>query len=104
MQDNFHNFVDTGAAGVTPWARAHGVRLILGEFGTTANTGGYPQAPVELAALLDHIDANRDVFIGWAWWLQSARSDDWKNVEPAGIGLPGQTDQPQMATLIAHQR
>lgn len=48
----------------TEWARAHRKRGFCGEFGCYLNRRGVEAC----RALLKHIEANRDVFIGWAWW------------------------------------
>lgn len=104
LQYDFHDFENTGKLGVTPWAREHGYQLILSEFGTTRNVDQYPQAPVELEALLGFIDDNRDVFLGWAWWAESVHFGDYFfNLYPDDIGLSTQHDQVQMATLVKHQ-
>jgi len=46
------------------WARANGVKVHLGEFGTIASS----QAQVAVKNLLDYFNANQDVVIGWSWW------------------------------------
>ncbi len=46
------------------WARANGVKVHLGEFGTVSS----PQAQVAVKNLLDYLNANQDVVIGWSWW------------------------------------
>jgi endoglucanase len=54
----------------THWAREHGKRGFLGEFGA----GGGALCLTETRALLGHIAENRDVWLGWtawgggAWW------------------------------------
>lgn len=47
------------------WARAHGVKVHLSEFGANVNAAN---AQVAVTNLLKYIDANQDVVIGWAWW------------------------------------
>ncbi|RYF76103.1 MAG: glycoside hydrolase family 5 protein [Comamonadaceae bacterium] len=81
--DNFcfdvHHYFDDWSAGQTPnvradalasmaaftaWAKAHRMRAFCGEFGCGVNRRGLDAC----RELLHHIEANPDVFIGWAWW------------------------------------
>ncbi len=79
----------------TAWARTHGKRGFLGEFG--AGPGAPCQA--ELAAMLQHMADNRDVWIGWTawgggpWW-----PDDYPlRLEPPDLDV--RQEAPQMAVL-----
>lgn len=79
----------------TAWLRANHKRGWLGEF-----AGG--TSPTCLAAvdrMLDQIDANADVYVGWTWW---GAGPWWGNymftVEPDGTGA----DRPQMNILTRH--
>ncbi|MDB5877287.1 MAG: macromolecule metabolism protein, partial [Variovorax sp.] len=81
--DNFcfdvHHYFDDWSRGQTPnvrerplaamlafteWARANRRRGFCGEFGCHVNKRGLDACQ----ALLQHIESNRDVFVGWAWW------------------------------------
>jgi endoglucanase len=46
------------------WAKANGVKVYLGEFGTT-NTSA---AKTAVTNMLTYLDQNKDVVTGWAWW------------------------------------
>lgn len=74
-----HHYFDDWSAGQTPnvrqdslasmlsftaWAKAHQMRAFCGEFGCGVNKRGLDAC----RDLLAHIEANKDVFIGWAWW------------------------------------
>ncbi len=65
----------------TAWLRANGKRGFLGEFGGGANDTCY--AAVD--GILQHLEANADVYLGWAWW---AAGPWWGNyflsIEPNG--------------------
>jgi endoglucanase len=65
----------------TDWLRANGKRGFLGEFGGGANDTCY--AAVD--GLLQYLEANSDVYLGWAWW---AAGPWWGNyflsIEPNG--------------------
>lgn len=81
--DNFcfdvHHYFDNWSQGQTPnvrndpiasmeeftkWAKNHGKLGFCGEFGCSTNKRGLEAC----AALLDHIEQNPDVYLGWAWW------------------------------------
>lgn len=66
-------------AGFTEWAREHGVRGFLGEFGWA----DHPDAHAEGEALLAHMSDNRDVWIGWTYWAGGPWWGDYMfSVEP----------------------
>ncbi|MEP6873244.1 MAG: glycoside hydrolase family 5 protein [Burkholderiales bacterium] len=75
----------------TLWLRANGYRALLGELGGAAND----TCNKAVANMLDHLQANSDVWAGWTWW---AAGPWWGNymysIEPSGT-----TDKPQMAVL-----
>jgi endoglucanase len=50
--------------GFTTFARANGLRAFLGEFGSGADVASL----TGLAAVVAHVEANRDVWSGWAYW------------------------------------
>jgi endoglucanase len=52
-------------AGVVTWARAHGVKIFVGEVGMYA---GSANAPENWASWNTFVNANSDVVLGWAWW------------------------------------
>jgi endoglucanase len=81
-------------APVTTWAREHGVRLFLGEL------AGGDNATCEIAidAMLDHLEANGDVWTGWTWWAAGPWWGDYLfTLEP-----DGGNDAAQMAWLTPH--
>lgn len=51
----------------TDHARAHGYKMILGEFGMSDVAGMI----VEASAQLDHVSANTDVWAGWTTWTDT---------------------------------
>ncbi len=86
---------DIGAqrlADMTAWLRSNGHRALLGEFGAAANT----TCNQAVAGTLAHMQANADVWAGWAWW---AAGPWWGNymysIEPAGA-----VDKPQVSVLL----
>src|SRR5262249_446813 len=79
----------------TTWARANRRRGFLGEFAGGANAG----CTTEMTALLNHMRANRDVWIGWTYW---AGGPGWPAsypfiIRPAALTNP--VDRPQMTLL-----
>ena len=78
-------------AAFTEWAREHGVRGFLGEFGWAANK----PAQKEGRDLLCFIGRNQDVWLGWTYWAGGPWWGDYMySVEPRdGV------DRPQMSVL-----
>lgn len=82
-------------AAFTAWLRDNGVQGFLGELGGGAN------ATCEAAVhdLLDYLEANADVWLGWTWW---AAGPWWGNymfsIEPRTDG----SDATQMTWLADH--
>lgn len=120
-----HHYFDDWSAGQTPnvredslasmaaftaWAKAHRMRAFCGEFGCSVNKRGVDAC----RDLLRHIEANQDVFIGWAWW---GAGGPWQpdyvflldpyasvtsptNPDPAGaVSWAQPVDRPQMKLL-----
>ncbi len=48
----------------TDWAKEHKKRGFLGEF----NGGDNPQCEAATQNMLNHVESNPDVYIGWTWW------------------------------------
>lgn len=78
----------------TNWARAHGRRGFLGEFAGGRNATCY----AALEEMLTFIDANRDVWIGWAWWA----AGPWWGSYFFSLEPNGGQDQPPLAILQRH--
>jgi len=111
-QNNFiyevHQYFDPGASGThanctdaasataaiapfTEWARANGHKAFLGEFGVGADANCLDA----LLRVLQFMQDNRDVWIGWTYWAAGPWSKDYfTNIEP-----DGGSDRPQMAVL-----
>ena len=57
--------------GFTQWLQANGYRGFLGEFGAANSTigdAGNQIGDETINIMLDYVEANDDVWIGWAWW------------------------------------
>lgn len=111
MAYDVHQFLDHNSSGTnagcvagagarrlapfTLWARQHGKRGFLGEFGGGPSEG----CARELSALLEYISRNRDVWLGWTCWAGGPWWDDDYplSLEPASLRNP--QDRPQMAVL-----
>lgn len=82
-------------SGFTDWLRTRGAHAMLGEL------GGGPNATCDAAVdgLLDHLEANDDVWLGWSWWAAGPWWGDYfLSIEPRSDG----TDAPQMGVLSMH--
>ena len=92
--------VDVGISTLTPvtdWARKHGKRVFLGEIGVGSGTTCLDA----LDRTISFIDANSDVWLGWAYWAGGAwwAKDYFTSLQP----LAGK-DRPQMAVLEKYIR
>jgi endoglucanase len=80
--------------GVTEWLREQGLRGFLGEF----DCGDNPTGKAALDDMLNYMEANQDVWMGWTYW---AGGPWWgpgrRKLDP----VDGQ-DVPQMALLERH--
>ena len=105
----FHQYLDSDSSGthpvcdgtdnavkgmndVTDWLRKNGKRGFLGEFGVAANDGCLDG----LRQMLDVMDANSDVWLGWTYW---AAGDWWPPEEPLNVQPRNGRDKPQMKVL-----
>ena len=108
----FHQYLDADGGGTGPacqdaahsvallteatdWLRRTGAHGFIGEIGIGANA----QCQASLGAVLSYLQANRDVWLGWAYWAGGQGWGDYfTSLEPKGRGVL-QTDAPQMAVL-----
>jgi len=87
--------VDVGVSTLTPvteWAKQHRKRLFLGEIGVGSNSTCLDA----LARVMRFMNANNDVWLGWAYWAAGAwwSKDYFTSIQPLGG-----KDRPQMAIL-----
>ena len=57
------------------FARQHGLKLHLGEFAADSSN---PMAPKAVKNVLEYINQNTDIIIGWSWWA-AGDYNWWKN-------------------------
>lgn len=80
----------------TNWARSLNRQIVLGEFGYAV-----PEGNVEAEALMDYMDANRDVWAGWTYWAGGPWWGEYMfTIEP--LSLTSGPDRPQMAHVQPH--
>lgn len=79
----------------TQWARKHGKRAFLGEFGAGSDSGCLEA----LDQVLKFMNENSDVWLGWTYWAAGPwwPKDYYTDIEP----LDGK-DRPQMSILEKH--
>lgn len=87
--------VDVGVSTLTPvteWAKQHRKRLFLGEIGVGSNSTCLDA----LDLVIRFMNANNDVWLGWAYWAGGAwwSKDYFTSIQPLGG-----KDRPQMAVL-----
>ncbi|HEV8292040.1 MAG TPA: cellulase family glycosylhydrolase [Tepidisphaeraceae bacterium] len=87
----------------TDWLKANNRRGFLGEFAVANSTIGSGASQIgdeTLINMLDYIDANSDVWLGWTWW---AGGPWWNNymftLDPTNLGAANQADRAAMAVL-----
>jgi len=79
----------------TQWLHDNGRRGLLGEFAGANN----PTCQAAIDGMLDHLDANRDVWLGFTWWAAGPWWGDYMfSLEPKN-GV----DSPQLAWVLAHR-
>lgn len=88
---------DEGARRMKPftdWLRAHRKKGFLGEF----SAGGDPVCLQAIAGLLAHLEANKELYVGWTYWAAGpAWGDYFASIEPKGG-----KDKLQLVALSAH--
>jgi hypothetical protein len=93
---DLHQYVDDAGGTVPPgaklfdavdvlnaaatWARAHGQKLILGEFGCGLEAGAAGRS--EIGLLVDYVEANPDVFDGWIAYAVLAGEPTFSHPKP----------------------
>lgn len=81
---------------MTDWCLKHKRKAFLGEFGAA----GSPEARTAVTRMLDHMEANKSVWLGFAWWAAGPRWGDYMfSLEP----LEGR-DRPQLQWLKPYLR
>ncbi len=86
-------------AAPTAWLRAHGLHAFLGEF---AASSARP-CLASLDALLNALDANSDVWIGWTYWAAGPWWGSYMfSVQPHAAADGTLQDAPQTAVLRRH--
>ncbi len=77
---------------MTDWAREHNARVFLGEFGVSQDK----ECTAGLARVLDHIQDNGDVWLGWTYWVAG---DWWPETETLNVQPHDGHDRKQMSVL-----
>ncbi len=88
----------------TNWLKQHDLKGFLGEFAVANSRTGDGTEDVGdevIENLLDYIEANSDVWIGWTWWAGGPWWGEYMfTLEPTNLGQPNQgPDRPAMAVL-----
>jgi aryl-phospho-beta-D-glucosidase BglC (GH1 family) len=90
----------------TNWLHTNNRRGFLGEFAVANSRIGNTGTQIgdeAIHEMLDYIEANGDVWLGWTWW---AAGPWWGNymfsLEPTNLGQPNQADRAAMAVLQQH--
>lgn len=84
--------------GFTDWLKENNYRGYLGELAaanSTIGTSGNQIGDEAINKMLDHLEANDDVWMGWAWW----GGGPWWGDYLFAIDPVGRTDRPSMDLL-----
>jgi hypothetical protein len=85
---------------VTNWLRNNNRKGFLGEFAVANSTIGAGIGDEAITNMLNYIEANDDVWLGWTWW---AGGPWWGNyqftIEPTNLGQPNETDRPVLGVI-----
>lgn len=84
-------------AGLTQWLKTNRRRAFLGEFAVANSTIGAGIGDEAIRNLLAHLEANSDVWLGWAWWSAGPWWGEYQfTLEP----VDGNTHRPAMSVLF----
>ena len=88
----------------TNWLKQHNLKGFLGEFAVANSRIGVGEDDVGdevINNMLDYIEENSDVWIGWTWWAGGPWWGEYLfTLEPTNIGQPDQgPDRPAMGVL-----
>lgn len=88
-------------ADFTSWLKANHFKGFLAEFAVANSQIGNGQTGEQaLRNMLEYIDANSDVWLGWTWWAAGPWWNDYMfTIEPMNIGQPEQADRPAFEVL-----
>jgi endoglucanase len=78
----------------TEWCREHKYKAFLGEFNAGDNETGF----AALSDMLHHLEANREVWIGWTYWA----AGPWWGNSPRNLEPHNGKDRPMMKILKKH--
>ncbi len=89
-------------AGFTQWLRNNNKRGFLGEWAVArqiVGTGASQNGDEAIADVTAHLEANDDVWLGWAWWASGPWWGEYMfTLDPSSNGQ----DRPQMPFLQSH--
>jgi endoglucanase len=90
-------------AGFTQWLKTNNRRGFLGEFAAANSTFGSAAGQIgdeAIANMLQHIENNDDVWLGWTWWAAGPWWGDYQfTLEPTNLASGNPVDRPALATL-----
>jgi endoglucanase len=112
-----NNDPTTGVSRITAftnWLRSNNLKGFLGEFAVPNSLIGAGVGDETLNNMLGYMEANSDVWTGWAWWAAGPWWDGGPDpahaglppymflLDPANLGQVTQTDKAAMAVLQPH--
>jgi endoglucanase len=90
-------------ANFTAWLRSNGYRGFLGEFAVAGSAIGAGIGDEALGDMLQYMDNNSDVWLGWSWWAGGPWWGEYMfTLEPQNLGQASEVDRPQLAVMQPH--
>jgi len=86
----------TALTAFTTWAAANGYKAILSEVGGD-NTAACSAA---VQNILNYINANTNVWVGWTWWVAGSAYIEWNSVGQEYLLEPGGTQASAILTYL----
>jgi endoglucanase len=90
----------------TNWLHANNRRGFLGEFAvanSTIGAGGTQIGDEAIHNMLNYVQANQDVWMGWTWWAAGPWWGEYMfTLDPTNLGQPSQADRPTLGVLQQH--
>ena len=90
----------------TNWLHANDRKAFLGEFAVANSRVGSGVTQIGDEAIdnmLDYMEANEDVWLGWTWWAAGPWYTSYQfSLEPDNLGQPNQSDRAALSVLDDH--
>jgi endoglucanase len=85
---------------ITNWLRDNNKKAFLGEFAVANSTIGAGVGDEAITNMLNYIDNNDDVWLGWTWWAGGPWWGNYRfSIEPTNLNQPNEADRPVLGVI-----